>query len=212
MSELSAFEQGVARYIGAENLRRLQAMKIGIAGAGGLGSNCAQLLVRSGFRRFLLVDFDRVEPSNLNRQFFFPPQVGMPKVEALRDNLLSINPDLELEVRVVRAAPATVCDMFLSCDAVVECFDDPEAKKMLVEVMLTLGKFVVAASGIAGCGDADAVATHRLGERFYVVGDMTTEACDETPPLAPRVALAAAKQADIVLEHFLNPATGGKPS
>jgi sulfur carrier protein ThiS adenylyltransferase len=90
-------EQGIARHIGPEALARLQHVRVGLAGAGGLGSNCAQALVRSGFKRFVLVDFDRVEPSNLNRQFFFPDQVGLPKVVALGANLLRINPDLDLE-------------------------------------------------------------------------------------------------------------------
>ena len=62
-------------------------MKIGIAGVGGIGSNVALNLVRSGVMQLKLIDFDRVEPGNLNRQFYFADQIGLFKVEALKINL-----------------------------------------------------------------------------------------------------------------------------
>lgn len=206
---MNILEQGIAHHIGADALTRLQQVRVGLAGAGGLGSNCAQVLVRSGFKRFVLVDFDRVEASNLNRQFFFPDQIGQPKVVALAANLLRINPGLELELHESTVTPENVRPLFAECDAVLECVDDPSVKKLLAEAIIPTKALIVAASGIAGCGDADRIQTRRLRDNFFLVGDERTAACSETPPLAPLVALAAAKQADVVLHHFLHTATQG---
>ncbi|WP_272700115.1 sulfur carrier protein ThiS adenylyltransferase ThiF [Desulfovibrio sp. Fe33] len=201
---MNEVEQGFARYLGEDALGRLRSVKIGIAGCGGLGSNCAMHLVRSGFVRFVLVDFDRVEFSNLNRQAFFRDQVGVFKAEALAANMCAVNPDLDLDVYVERVDVTRVKRLFGDCDAVVEAFDRVEAKKRLVETLLPLGRLLVSASGIGGCGDADALVTRRVRDNFYVVGDGLTECNAETPPLSPRVGLAAAKQADVILSHFLS--------
>jgi len=201
---MNGFERALAAVLGEENLAAIQRVKIGLAGAGGLGSNCAAFLVRSGFKRFKIVDFDRVEESNLNRQFFFGAQVGRLKVEALRDNLKAINPDLEIEVNARRITAADAADIFRDCHAVVEALDRPEDKKMLVEAHLHSGKLLVAASGLAGWGRSEGIVVRRIGELFYLVGDMESAAAPGCPPLAPGVAVAAAKQADVVLNHFLS--------
>jgi sulfur carrier protein ThiS adenylyltransferase len=203
---MNIIEQGIARHIGTDALARLQVVRIGIAGAGGLGSNCAHFLVRAGFKRFVLVDFDRVEASNLNRQFFFPDQIGLPKVQALAANLLRINPDLELVLLAMRICKENAPDLFASCDTVVECVDNPLVKKLLAEAVVPTNRFFVAASGLAGCGDADRIRTRTIQPRFVLIGDEHTAACCATPPLAPLVALAAAKQADAVLAFYLGAA------
>jgi len=203
-------EEGIAAHIGEENLARLQGVKIGIAGCGGLGSNCAMHLVRSGFTRFTLVDFDRVEFSNLNRQAFFNAQVGEFKAEALAANMRAVNPELELGIYVERVDVARVKRLFGDCDAVVEAFDRAAAKKRLVEALLPLGSLVVSASGIGGCGDGDALTTRKVRDNFYLIGDGVTECSLDTPPLSPRVGIAAAKQADVILTHFLGPINGGE--
>ncbi|XXJ20207.1 sulfur carrier protein ThiS adenylyltransferase ThiF [Desulfovibrio caledoniensis] len=202
---MNTVEQGIAAHIGEENLARLQSVTIGIAGCGGLGSNCAMHLVRSGFTRFVLVDFDRVEFSNLNRQAFFRDQVGQYKAEALAVNMRAVNPDLDLDIYVERVDVARVKKLFGDCDAVVEAFDRAAAKKRLVEALLPLGRLVVSASGIGGCGDGDALATRKVRDNFYLIGDGVTECSLDTPPLSPRVGIAAAKQADVILAHFLGP-------
>ena len=201
---MNPLETGVAAHIGQEALAFLQGVEIGVAGAGGLGSNCAMHLVRSGFKRFVLADFDRVEASNLNRQFFFPDQVGAPKVEALARNLLALNPDLRLETHGVRVDVSNAATLFGPCDAVVECLDDPGAKKELAETLLPTGKLLVTASGVGGCGDSDRIRIRRIRPGFLAVGDEATECTPETPPLSPVTGLAAAKQADEILAHFLN--------
>lgn len=206
---MSRLENGVAVYIGRERLNRLQAVTIGIAGAGGLGSNCAMMLVRSGFKRFVIVDHDHVDESNLNRQCYLPDQVGELKVDALAHNMRAVNSDLVIERRNELVTPENVRTLFQSCDAVVEAFDDPVCKRSLVEELLNEGKLIVAASGIGGCGNGDAIVTRKVRENLYLIGDMETECSMEQPPLAPRVTMAAAKQANVVLSHFLETGEDG---
>jgi sulfur carrier protein ThiS adenylyltransferase len=190
--------------LGAERMARIATARIGIAGAGGLGSNCAMHLVRMGFRRFVIADFDRVEVSNLNRQFFFARQVGERKVTALRDNLEAIAPEVEVETHVLRVTAENIGALFDSCDAVVEAFDQVEAKQLLLERYVMRGTFLVAASGIGGWGDADRIVTRKISSAFYVVGDGITEADDACPPLSAVVSIAAAKQADLVFTHTVS--------
>ena len=116
---MNGFEKGLMRYIGEEKLEKLKKVKVGIAGAGGLGSNCAFNLVRSGFYKFKIVDFDVVEPSNLNRQFFFLDQLGMPKVLALEENLRRINPEVRIEA-IQQKVQKDNARAFDDCDVVVE--------------------------------------------------------------------------------------------
>ncbi|ACV62539.1 thiamine biosynthesis protein ThiF [Desulfofarcimen acetoxidans DSM 771] len=200
---MNAFERSLAKSLGRDNLARIQRVKVGIAGAGGLGSNCALFLVRSGFKRLRLVDFDLVEYSNLNRQFFFAAQVGRQKVDALKENLLLINPKLEIEIMPERIEQENAGEIFADCDAVVEALDLAGSKKMLVEAILNTGKLLVAASGVAGWGRIDDIKICRVKNNFYLVGDLVSEAAPGCPVLAPGVNVAAAKQADIVLSYFL---------
>ncbi len=197
-------EQGIAKYLGEDCLQYLQAVRIGIAGAGGLGSNCAMHLVRSGFKQFVIADFDAIEESNLNRQFYFMNQLGRSKVEALCDNLRSINPDLDITAHVTSISHDNVHELFDGCDVIIEAFDDAAAKKTLVETFLPTGKLLVTASGMGGVSNTDEIKTRKVRDNFYIVGDMKTECNAETPPFSPRVAICAAKQADIVLSHYLN--------
>ncbi|MFZ5427116.1 MAG: sulfur carrier protein ThiS adenylyltransferase ThiF [Thermodesulfobacteriota bacterium] len=197
---MNPFEKGVCRYLGEEELAKIRSVRIGIAGAGGLGSNCAWMLARSGFDDFVIADHDLVDFSNLNRQFFFARQVGMPKVEALRDNLRAINPDVKVAAVQADVTPENVRALFADCGAVVEAFDSAACKRMIVEALLGTDTFLVAASGLAGCGDADRIVTRKVKDNFHMVGDLVSEARPDCPPLAPCVTIAAAKQADLILE------------
>ncbi len=187
-------------------LERLGAVRVGIAGAGGLGSNCAMHLVRSGIRRLVIADFDTVSTGNLNRQFFFADQVGRPKVEALRENLLRIAPDLELELYCCRVDEENAGRIFAHCEPVVEAFDDAAAKRLLINLMLRAGKTVVAASGIAGWGRSGDMRLQQVGRRLYLVGDGESAVDDGAGachPTSPRVGLAAAMQANTVMALLL---------
>lgn len=198
-----AFHEHLRGKIGRENFARLQSIRVGIAGTGGLGSNCAAHLVRVGFRNLRLVDFDVVETGNLDRQFYFADQVGMYKVEALRRNLLWITPDLDLEIEVARIEKATVRTLFADCPVVAECLDRAEDKSMLVSELLPLKKFVVAVSGLGGYGSSDAIRVHPVRENLVLIGDLQSDVALR-PALSPRVAIVAAKQADVILERVLS--------
>ena len=140
---MNALTTGLARYLDETRLQRIRQTKVGIAGAGGLGSNCAQLLVRSGFIDFVLVDFDVVECSNLNRQFFFQDQIGQPKVQGLADNLRQINPDVSVRMVQARITPESVDTIFADCGVVIEAMDTPECKQMLAAAYSRSGKLLV---------------------------------------------------------------------
>lgn len=197
---MNEFEASLLKYIDINKLRKIQSIKVGIAGAGGLGSNCALNLVRCGFKKFRIVDFDIVEYSNLNRQFFFLDQVGMPKVEALRQNLSHINPDIQIEALNVKVTKENVQTLFYDCDVIVEAFDRVECKTMIVEEYFSSGKFLVAASGIGGWGNSDDIIVKKVHSRFCLIGDQISEVNEDMPPLSPKVNITAAKQADVVLE------------
>lgn len=198
----SALAQGLCAHFSEPDLARLASVRVGIAGAGGLGSNVALLLTRSGVRRMLVVDGDRVEPSNLNRQCYWPDDLGRPKVLALRDRLLALEPGLELDVRHEWLSPASAPALFQGCSIVVEALDEAVFKADFCTTLLGRGFFVVAASGLGGCG-LGPMTVRRLGDNFVCVGDFTTAADSAAPPLAPRVTQAAALQADAVLAKIL---------
>ena len=179
--------------------------QIGIAGAGGLGSNCAMHLVRSGIRRLVIADFDRVAGSNLNRQFFFADQVGMKKVEALGANLRRIAPELELGLFDLEVTAGNAAGLFGACDIVVEAFDSGAAKQMLIRTMTAAGKTVVAASGLGGWGRSNAFRLRRMaGGKLYVAGDFESGVGDGAfEPFSPRVGIAAAMEANTVIALLL---------
>ena len=203
MSRRGKLHEGLTSFLGETALERIRGATVGIAGAGGLGSNCAMLLARSGFVNLVIADFDRVEKTNLNRQFFFAHQIGMAKTDALEMNILAIEPSITIAKHQLRVTKENAATLFSHCDAVVEAFDNPQSKAMLAEEIARLGIFLVCASGIAGHGSCDSIRVKRISDSFYIVGDSERAVCPEDPPLAPRVTIAAAKQADLVLHYIL---------
>lgn len=195
---------GLSETLKPMQLTKVQKTPVGIAGLGGLGSNVAWHLVRSGFSHLVLADFDRVEASNLNRQAYFPDQLGRLKTEALAENLLRINPDLTLDLWPVHVTQANVQAIFGECPVWVEGFDETASKKMFVEEGLEARKKVIGASGLAGWGDTDTIRTLHWNSGLSVVGDFCTAIAEDLPPLSPRVGVAAAKQANLVLALVLD--------
>jgi len=187
-------------------IARLGALTVGLAGCGGLGSNCAIALVRSGFRRFILADFDVVEVGNLNRQAYTHHHLLRPKAACLLDVLLAINPAADITVSPTMLTAETSRSLFAGCDIVIEAFDRPEAKAMLAQVFLPSQKLYITASGLAGYGCSDRIRVRQIGPSAYLVGDQQTGVGNGTFPYAPCVQVAAAKQADIALTWAL----GGK--
>lgn len=202
---MNAFINGIKAYISPLNLNKIKKTRVGIAGAGGLGSNCAVHLVRSGFCRLSIADFDVVEASNLNRQFYFYDQLGQKKIEKLKENLLRINPDLSIRTIDVRLDAQNVMSVFEDCPVVVEALDRAQDKVMMANRIVPSGKFFVSVSGIGGWGDSDRIKTRKIRDNFYIVGDMISEVGDTMLPTSAIVAIAAAKQADLVLSHVMGP-------
>lgn len=191
----------VNTYLTPEEKTRLEQAMVGIAGAGGLGSNVAAHLVRAGVRRLVIADFDVVSPSNLNRQFFFRDQVGRRKVEALAENLRRIEPGLELTLHDVRLDAANLPPLFGACDVVVEAFDNVESKSALLSALRD--RPVVSASGLAGWGRSNAMKIRRLGTNLVLVGDCASDVRAGLAPQSARVGIAAAMQANAALALLL---------
>jgi len=201
-----ALEQGLRRHLPPERIAGLAAARVGLAGAGGLGSNCAMMLARSGIGHLILVDADVVDASNLNRQHYFPRHLGRSKVSALGEQLRELG-DICVDARHIRLDARNIPELLALAPVWVEALDDPEMKCLFVEEALRAGVFCVSASGLAGWGGPPMqrrVLTHKDGApRLVLVGDFTTAVSESLPPLAPRVIQAAAMQADAVLEHIL---------
>lgn len=181
----------------------LERAKVGVAGLGGLGSNVLCHLVRAGVSRFVAADFDVVSASNLNRQFFFADQIGMKKTDALAENLRRIDPDLELDFRDLKLTAENLPGLFADCDIVVEAFDKAEAKTMLIGALAKTRIPVVAASGLAGFGNSNAIRLHKAGTNLYLVGDLASGISPELAPASPRVGIAAAMEANTVIALLL---------
>ena len=173
----------------------LRSATVGIAGAGGIGSNVAWLLARAGTGRLVVADHDVVETSNLNRQFYFLDQVGRPKTEALGENLKRINPGLELVLHRERIVPGNACSLFREADLLVEALDRESVKVMLLESWLLglPGIPVVACSGLAGEGGTDDVRVDRRSG-LTIVGDQSSDLSLGT--LSSRVCLVASMMAN----------------
>jgi sulfur carrier protein ThiS adenylyltransferase len=201
---MDSFDDVVKSYFSPAQMSRIQNVRIGLAGCGGLGSNCAAALVRCGFCNFVLVDFDTIEPSNLNRQFFFSHQIGKPKVACLSENLRAINPDVAIDMVQKKIDSSNVGQIFDGCDVIVEAFDKADDKMLVVRACVSSASLLVCASGIAGYGDSDRIKVRKVRENFFLIGDEVSAIGADRRPLAPCVAIAAAKQADTVLTWVLN--------
>ena len=190
----------IARH-GAELHGRFSCATVAICGLGGLGSNIAVALARAGVGRLLLIDFDRVDISNLHRQQYKASQPGLYKTEALAENLMEIAPYTEIETVTARLTEENFASLLKDADIVCEAFDEAEAKAMLVNgVLERLPRcYVVAASGMAGMDSPNSIRTRKISRRFYLCGDEVSDAADSMGLVAPRVMLCAAHQAHTVL-------------
>ena len=194
---------GVNPYLTENERAVLESARVGVAGLGGLGSNVLCHLARAGVRRFVAADFDVVAASNLNRQFYFADQIGMKKADALAANLRRIDPGLELDFRDLRLTAENLPGFFAGCDVVVEAFDQAEAKTMLIAAMAKTGAPVVAASGLAGFGESNAIRLRQVNDKLYLVGDLTRGVGAGLAPASPRVGIAAAMEANAVVAILL---------
>ena len=186
---------------GAELHRRFSSAVVAVCGLGGLGSNIAIALARAGIGKLILIDFDRVDITNLHRQQYKAEQIGVCKTEALAENLREIAPYLEIGFHTVRLTEENAAELLRSADIICEAFDDAEAKAILTETVLTRmpDKYFIAASGMAGLSSANSIRTRRITNRFYLCGDEISDVNDDIGLVSSRVMLCAAHQAHTVL-------------
>ena len=179
---------------------------VAVCGLGGLGSNIAIALARAGIGTLILIDYDRVDITNLHRQQYKVSQLGTYKTEALAENLKEIAPYTSVRIHTVCIEESNIKELLKDADIVCEAFDDAECKAMLVNFVLEEmpDKFLVAASGMAGLGSANSIQTRKITKRFYLCGDGVSKVDAESSLISSRVMLCAAHQAHMVLRILAN--------
>ena len=193
--------RALAERHGVELQRKFSSAAVAVCGLGGLGSNIAVSLARAGVGRLMLIDFDRVDLTNLHRQQYRADQIGRYKTEALRENLSDIAPYAEFDIHTARITESNAAELLTGADVICEAFDDAESKAMLVNTVLETmpSVFLVASSGMAGLGSANAIRTRRVTDRFYLCGDEVSDIEGGGFLVSSRVMLCAAHQAHTVL-------------
>lgn len=184
---------------------RLKKAHVAVAGLGGLGSNIAVALARSNVGNLHLIDFDRVDMSNLNRQHYNINHLGKYKTEALKEQLKFINPDVNVTIDTVKVTPDNIKTLFQNDEIICEAFDKAEMKAMLVNEVLEVfpEKFLVSGSGMAGYETSNTIVTKRITEKFYLCGDGVSGLAYDRKLLAPRVSICAGHQANMILRIIL---------
>ena len=185
-----------------ENLqKKFSEAVVAVCGLGGLGSNIAIALARAGVGKLILIDFDKVDITNLHRQQYKTTQIGINKTDALFENLKEIAPYIELETHTVRVTEVNALKLLKDADIICEAFDNAECKAMLTNLVLEAmpEKYLVAASGMAGMGSANTIQTRKVGKRFYICGDESSDVAEFGSLVSSRVMLCAAHQAHTVL-------------
>lgn len=200
--KLNPFEQGLLHYLAEDQLDKIQKKKIGIGGAGGLGSNVAIILTRCGFKQFMIIDKDHIEASNLNRQQYFMHEIGSQKIDILKQRLLDINPEANIttfqETWTVDQGDA----YFKNFDFIIEAFDNAQNKHAFVEYYQNKAPYIISGNGMAGLFEKKPLKIKKMGN-IYFVGDFSTDTSKGHPPLAPRVTACAAIMSEIVLDLTL---------
>lgn len=186
---------------GEDLQNKISAAHVAVCGLGGLGSNIAIALARAGVGHLHLIDFDRVDLTNLNRQQYAVGQLGQYKTDALRETLSLVSPYCDVTCDTIKVTEETLPDLLRNEDYICEAFDRAEAKAMLVSGVLEHfpEKYLVAASGLAGLGSANTIQTRRVSRRFYLCGDGTSDSSVGLGLVASRVLVCAAHEANMIL-------------
>ncbi len=199
---MNIFEQGLLKYLKPEQLQTIQSKKIGIGGAGGLGSNCAMMLIRTGFKHFEIIDKDVIDPSNLNRQQYFLDEIGLSKVEMTKKRLLKINPQAEIIIHQKEWNEQNADQFFRGFDFIVEAFDVADWKYRFAQYYSSRFPVVVSGVGMAGLTQKQPMSVKKIGN-MYICGDRSTDSHQGHPPMAPRVTACASMMAEVVLDLTL---------
>ena len=186
---------------GEDLQNKLSAARVAVCGLGGLGSNIAIALARAGVGHLHLIDFDRVDLTNLNRQQYAVGQLGQYKTDALRETLSLVSPYCDVTCDTIQVTEENLPDLLKTEDYICEAFDRAEAKAMLVSGVLEHfpEKYLVAGSGLAGLGSANTIQTRRVSQRFYLCGDGTSDSSVGLGLVASRVLVCAAHEANMIL-------------
>lgn len=186
---------------GEDLQNKISAARVAVCGLGGLGSNIAIALARAGVGHLHLIDFDRVDLTNLNRQQYAVGQLGQYKTDAMRETLSLVSPYCDVTCDTVRVTEENLPDLLRNEDYICEAFDRAEAKAMLVSGVLEHfpEKYLVAGSGLAGLGSANTIQTRRVSQRFYLCGDGTSDSSVGLGLVASRVLVCAAHEANMIL-------------
>lgn len=181
---------------------KLKISSVAVCGLGGLGSHIAIMLARSGVGRLHLIDFDVIEPSNLNRQAYMVEDLGKLKTEAMKEQISKINPFIEVKIDTLKIDENNIKALFKDDDIVCEAFDSDLAKAMLAQNFHKYfeDKVLICGSGLAGYGNSNSIQTRKIAHNFYVCGDLESAARVGNGLMAPRVNICAAHQANLVLE------------
>ena len=186
---------------GEDLQNKISAARVAVCGLGGLGSNIAIALARAGVGHLHLIDFDRVDLTNLNRQQYAVGQLGQYKTDALRETLSLVSPYCDVTCDTIKVTEETLPDLLRNEDYICEAFDRAEAKAMLVSGVLEHfpEKYLVAGSGLAGLGSANTIQTRPGSQRFYLCGDGTSDSSVGLGLVASRVLVCAAHEANMIL-------------
>ena len=186
---------------GEDLQNKISAARVAVCGLGGLGSNIAIALARAGVGHLHLIDFDRVDLTNLNRQQYAVGQLGQYKTDALRETLSLVSPYCDVTCDTIQVTEENLPDLLKTEDYICEAFDRAEAKAMLVSGVLAHfpEKYLVAGSGLAGLGSANTIQTRRVSQRFYLCGDGTSDSSVGLGLVASRVLVCAAHEANMIL-------------
>ena len=186
---------------GEDLQNKISAARVAVCGLGGLGSNIAIALARAGVGHLHLIDFDRVDLTNLNRQQYAVGQLGQYKTDALQETLSLVSPYCDVTCDTIQVTEENLPDLLKTEDYICEAFDRAEAKAMLVSGVLEHfpEKYLVAGSGLAGLGSANTIQTRRVSQRFYLCGDGTSDSSVGLGLVASRVLVCAAHEANVIL-------------
>lgn len=175
------FYDRTERLLGADAVAKLARAHVVVLGVGGVGSWAAEALARAGIGELTLVDFDRIAPSNLNRQVqALTSTIGRLKVEVMAERLAQINPALTIHTHAERLLPEALPDYLADGDFTIDCIDDVQAKVALALWHLEHGKRIVSSMGTG----------NKLGTHPFKIADISkTSVC----PLARAVRLRLRK-------------------
>lgn len=178
----------------------LKQTKVVILGCGGIGSNVARLLVQSGIEQLTLIDYDVVDPTNLNRQFYTYNQIGSYKIDCLGDNLQAINPNVKLTKLNVHLDKDNIASYTAGYDFVIDGFDTPLMKSLIVNSSGWHGSYLILANGMAGIKPASEIVTRKLTDDVYVCGDGSNGVKPRIGLMATQVTLVASQMANKIIE------------